>query len=71
MKINLNDQIFTLHSGAHLSDLIAELLAAKKLADTRGIALAVNSQVIPKQDWPQTSLAENDQIVLIRATQGG
>jgi len=38
---------------------------------TKGIAVAVNNQVIPKANWADTPLREADQILIITATQGG
>ena len=36
-----------------------------------GIAVAVNNQIITKQNWANTSLHQNDNITIIKATQGG
>ena len=36
-----------------------------------GIAVAVNNQIITKQNWVNTSLHQNDNITIIKATQGG
>lgn len=36
-----------------------------------GIALAVNQTIVPKDSWDKFVLKENDEILLIRATQGG
>jgi len=36
-----------------------------------GIAIAINSQIITKSDWKSTLLIENDNVLLIQATQGG
>jgi len=33
--------------------------------------VAVNNTVIPQNLWSQTSLTENDKVLLIKATQGG
>jgi sulfur carrier protein len=37
----------------------------------KGIALAVNNEVIPKSKWEQFSLQNGDSILAISATQGG
>ncbi len=37
----------------------------------KGIAVAVNSSVIPKSDWENYLLQETDEILIITATQGG
>lgn len=36
-----------------------------------GLAIAVNQSVIPKDSWDSFSLKENDDVMLVRATQGG
>jgi len=36
-----------------------------------GIAVAINEEVIAKQNWNSSSLKENDAILIITATQGG
>ena len=36
-----------------------------------GIAVAVNQQIITKTNWTSTVLKENDEILIIKATQGG
>lgn len=71
MKIILNDQTINVHNGARVSDLIAELISAHSLSEERGIALAVNFEVVPKSEWGRKVLFEDDQVTLIRATQGG
>jgi len=37
----------------------------------RGIAVAVNGEVVPRQGWPATPVAEGDQIEIVTAVQGG
>jgi sulfur carrier protein len=37
----------------------------------KGIAVAVNNTVVPKAEWQNRILNENDKITVIRATQGG
>lgn len=36
-----------------------------------GIAVAINNTVIPKSNWNTHPLNENDEILIISATQGG
>ncbi|MFL5727855.1 MAG: sulfur carrier protein ThiS [Cytophagaceae bacterium] len=50
---------------------IAGLLGEIKLHSAKGIAVAINNEVIPKSDWEKYSLKENDKVTIIRATQGG
>jgi sulfur carrier protein len=49
---------------------IAELLSARGL-DVRGIAVALNGQMVPRAAWPSTPLDNGDTVELVRAMQGG
>lgn len=40
-------------------------------SDPKGIAVALNDEVVPKSDWTATSLAAGDRIEVITARQGG
>lgn len=48
-----------------------DFLSANQIADKTGIAVAINQAVIAKQNWQQIILKNNDQILVITATQGG
>ncbi len=50
-----------------LNDAITSL----SLNSQKGIAVAINNEVIPKADWEGYKLSEGDKIMLIQATQGG
>lgn len=50
---------------------LMQLLKDIKLIDPKGVAIAVNDQVITKDNWEQFQLRENDKIIIIKATQGG
>lgn len=47
------------------------LLISQQLHNLKGIAVAVNNQVIPKKNWETHLLNEHDKITIIHATQGG
>jgi sulfur carrier protein len=36
-----------------------------------GVAAAVNGEVIRRTEWPQTQLADGDEVEVVTATQGG
>ncbi|MCB0430386.1 MAG: sulfur carrier protein ThiS [Flavobacteriales bacterium] len=67
ITVHVNDQIHRVQSGYSVSDLIRQL----SLEARQGIALAVNSDVIPLSDWNRTLLNDRDHILIIHATQGG
>ncbi len=66
MEIILNNKVQAIKDKSNLTDLVAELQLPEK-----GIALAVNNAVVPKNEWQSFELSEQMKVTLIRATQGG
>lgn len=50
---------------------IQELLDRLDLPSQQGIAVAINQCIIPKSDWQEVTLNDQDQVMIITATQGG
>ncbi len=50
-----------------LTDIFTEL----NMSVSRGVAVAVNEVVVPKTEWENFQLKDNDKILIIKATQGG
>jgi sulfur carrier protein len=51
---------------------IADLLAGLGVDPARrGLAVAVNGEVVPRQSWPGHRLAANDDVEIVRPLQGG
>lgn len=50
---------------------IDQLLRGLALSSAKGIAVAVNNQVVPKLTWEKFNISENDKVTIIKATQGG
>ena len=50
-----------------------DLLALVRTVSDRetGIAVALNSAVVPRSAWPATALADGDRIDVVTAVQGG
>jgi sulfur carrier protein len=65
--IYVNDQPRPLAGAATLMAVLASL----GLAERKGIAAAVNGEVVPRTAWESRALAERDRVIVIRATQGG
>jgi sulfur carrier protein len=66
MEITINNEQKII-SDDSLSLLLNELLGEK----TKGIAIAVNNTIVPKNEWQTISLKANDVVLIIKATQGG
>ena len=39
--------------------------------DQRGVAVAVNREIVPRSRWGETLLAEGDRVEILEAAQGG
>ena len=54
--------------GGAIPDLLADLDIDP---GEKGVAVAVNGEVVPRHEWPSTSIAAGDSVELVRAVQGG
>ena len=66
MVISINNEEKTVSSN-DLNSILSEL----NFSELKGIAVAVNQEVIPQNEWNTFSVSKNDEIILIQATQGG
>lgn len=65
MKVNINSKE-TETKSTNLLQLSDELQLPAK-----GVAVAVNNRMVPRAEWENTALSENDNIVIIKAACGG
>ena len=68
MNVVLNGDRRELRDGALLADAIA---ASGAPADRRGVAVAVDGEVVPRGEWDQTRLADGARVEVLQAVQGG
>ncbi|MTI22064.1 sulfur carrier protein ThiS [Fulvivirga sp. RKSG066] len=66
MQVYLNDTPISITASK-----LFEVLKSQALETKKGIAVAVNDEVIHRTDWETKQLKENDRILVITATQGG
>ncbi|MGB1360566.1 MAG: sulfur carrier protein ThiS [Alphaproteobacteria bacterium] len=51
---------------------LADILMEQGISiDTKGVAVALNEQVITKSKWNETNLNDNDVIEIVKPFQGG
>jgi sulfur carrier protein len=67
MEIFVNNESETVTTGSSLQDL----LEIKEFVEQKGIAIAVNNEVVTRAEWKSTILLPSDKITVIKATQGG
>jgi len=66
INIKVNNTIHQFQADSSLGIVLNELEIA-----TNGIAVAVNQNIITKTNWNTQTLNEGDEVLIIKATQGG
>jgi len=69
MKVKLNSSIIEISDNTTLKELLQKELNITP--EKKGIAVAINETIIPREKWETTYLYENDEILIITAAQGG
>jgi sulfur carrier protein len=67
-SVVLNGTRLELPAGATLESAV---LATGAPADGRGVAVAVDGEVVPRGEWSRTPVREGQQVEVLRAVQGG
>lgn len=67
MTVHINNEAHHFSSAVSLEEALIQL----SLHQSPGIAVAINEEVVPKQDWNKRQLNDQDELLIITATQGG
>ncbi len=67
MKIVLNEKTFKVAEGLSVLSFLSE----NNIPTPKGVALAVNDSVVPRESWEKTTLKDGNKLILISAAQGG
>lgn len=68
MKIVVNGATRALDPGVTIADVVA---GARGDVSGKGVAAALNGEVVARSEWPRTSLADGDRVEVLTASQGG
>jgi sulfur carrier protein len=68
MTVEVNGRAVQLADGAALSEAVSKAGAE---VQTRGVAVAVDGEVVPRSAWESTRLREGQKIEVVGAIQGG
>jgi sulfur carrier protein len=68
VRIELNGEPCELAAGATLADAVRESGAE---AGGRGVAVALDGEVVPRAEWGSTALTEGRSVEVLAAIQGG
>ncbi|ALV42791.1 MULTISPECIES: sulfur carrier protein ThiS [Pseudarthrobacter] len=78
MNITLNGSRHSVADDASITTLISQITGRPLAANGQatdgqklGVAVAHNSEVVPRSQWFVTALAEGDDVELVTAVQGG
>lgn len=66
MTISVNGEPLEIAAGTMLAAVVATLTEA-----TKGVAAALNETVVPRGQWPYTSVSDGDRVEVLTAVQGG
>ena len=66
MKITVNGAPTEAKEGATVQELVASLDAPG-----RGVAVALNGEVVPRSTWDSTEVKDADRVEVVRAVGGG
>jgi sulfur carrier protein len=67
MNVTVNGSDRETPDGSTVDDMVREMSPAT----VRGLAVAVNGEVVPRHRWPETPLQEGDSVEILTAVQGG
>ena len=68
MNVLVNGEPTELEAGATVQ---AALAALELPAGERGVAVAVDAEVVPRAQWPARELQDGARVEVVRAIQGG
>lgn len=66
MELTVNGVSRPVPDGVTVAELVRLVTA-----EQRGVAVAVNGEVVPRTGWPATGLRDGDRVEVLSAAQGG
>jgi sulfur carrier protein len=66
MNVRVNGEQRSLPDDATVGDVVASLAGA-----SRGVAVALDGEVVPRSEWAGTRLRDGQDVEVLRAVQGG
>jgi thiamine biosynthesis protein ThiS len=68
MKVKINGEEKVFDEELTLKELVEKELNSD---EPKGVAAALNYNIVPKQKWNETKIKDNDEIEIVHAVQGG
>jgi len=67
VRVRVNGEERELATGTTVADVVAALVGR----EPRGVAVALDREVVPRGAWPATELAEGQEVEVLEAVAGG
>jgi sulfur carrier protein len=75
MRVTVNGEPRTLDGSPTVADVVSQVSGGAPVRKVpflgRGVAIAVNGEVVPRSTWPGHPISEGDRIEILTAVQGG
>jgi len=68
LAVSVNGKLVSLPDGATVLDAVE---ASGARGDARGVAVALDGEVLPRGEWPDTALTDGREVEVLHAVQGG
>lgn len=66
MNVTVNGEPHAVADGATVADVVERMTP-----ETRGVAVAVNREIVTRSTWDRRELAAGDEVEILGASQGG
>lgn len=67
MNVRVNGEPRAFDDGTTVAEVVSTLVESAE----RGVAVALDGDVVPRSEWPATRLADGQSVEVLRAVQGG
>jgi sulfur carrier protein len=68
VRVTVNGETRELATGATVASVVQELTGRP---EGRGVAVALGGEIVPRGEWPRTSLPDGAEVEVVTAVQGG
>ncbi|MEC9464787.1 MAG: sulfur carrier protein ThiS [Myxococcota bacterium] len=68
MRIQVNGEAREIKVAQSVAELVFQINGSDQ---SQGIAVAVNGQIVRRNDWAERTLEDNDEVEVLRAVSGG
>jgi len=71
MRVLLHGEPREVPEALTVAELVERAAPDLRLGNGRGVAVALDSEVVPRSDWERTEISEGQRVELLAAMQGG